>query len=153
MTSISRETGVNFVGPWILGQLAVTTENPIERQAALAEGEEILRKGAVSHNHLWFFRYAIDASLSSEDWDDAERYCAALENYTRSDPPIWTGSRCIRSLPTRTGYDQQPCRSGSRGGTPWHRSGTSDLAIPHQKRPLADSRFAAPVNSPKLQSD
>ncbi|MBT1517424.1 tetratricopeptide repeat protein [Bradyrhizobium sp. SRL28] len=87
--AISRETGVNFVGPWILGQLAVTTENPIERQAALTEGEEILRKGAVSHNHLWFFRYAIDASLNSEDWDGAERYSAALEDYTRPEPLPW----------------------------------------------------------------
>ena len=87
--AISRETGVNFVGPWILGQLAVTTKNPSERQAALTEGEEILRKGAVSHNHLWFFRYAIEASLSSEDWDGAERYSAALEDYTRSEPLPW----------------------------------------------------------------
>ncbi len=37
--AISRETGVGFAGPCILGQLAVTTENPIERQAALTEGE------------------------------------------------------------------------------------------------------------------
>jgi tetratricopeptide (TPR) repeat protein len=87
--AISRETGVNFVGPWILGQLAATTEDPIERQAALTEGEEILREGAVSHSHLWFFRYAIDASLDSEDWDGAERYSAALEDYTRPEPLPW----------------------------------------------------------------
>jgi tetratricopeptide (TPR) repeat protein len=86
---ISRETGVSFVGPWILGHLAVTTEDPMERQTALTEGEEILRKGAVSHNHLWFFRYAIDASLDSQDWDGAERYSAALENYTRPEPLPW----------------------------------------------------------------
>ncbi|UWU69475.1 hypothetical protein [Bradyrhizobium sp. NC92] len=87
--AISREVGVNFVGPWILGHLAVTTENPNERQAALTEGEEILRKGAVSHNHLWFFRYAMDAALDSEDWDGAERYSVALEDYTRSEPLPW----------------------------------------------------------------
>jgi hypothetical protein len=87
--AISRETGLSFMGPWILGHLAVTTEDPIERQAALTEGEEILRKGAVSHNHLWFFRYAIDASLDSQDWDGAERYSAALEDYTRSEPLPW----------------------------------------------------------------
>ncbi|XIA65023.1 adenylate/guanylate cyclase domain-containing protein [Bradyrhizobium sp. TZ2] len=86
---ISRETGVSFVGPWILGHLAVTTEDPVERQAALTEGEEILRKGAVAHNHLWFFRYAIDASLHSQDWDGAERYSAALEDYTRPEPLPW----------------------------------------------------------------
>lgn len=87
--AISREAGLNFAGPWILGHLAVMTEDPIERDAALTEGEEILRKGAVGHNHLWFFRYAIDASLDSEDWDGAERYCAALEDYTRPEPLPW----------------------------------------------------------------
>ncbi|ANW02388.1 adenylate/guanylate cyclase domain-containing protein [Bradyrhizobium icense] len=87
--AISRETGFSFVGPWILGHLAVTTEDPIERHATLTEGEEILRKGAVGHNHLWFFRYAIDASLDSRDWDGAERYSAALEYYTRPEPLPW----------------------------------------------------------------
>ncbi|MBI5260452.1 MAG: AAA family ATPase [Bradyrhizobium sp.] len=87
--AISRQTGSSFVGPWILGHLALTTENPIERVAALMEGEEILRKGAVSHNHLWFFRYAIDASLSSRDWDGAERFSAALEEYTQPERLPW----------------------------------------------------------------
>jgi class 3 adenylate cyclase/tetratricopeptide (TPR) repeat protein len=87
--TISRETGVGFVGPWILGHLAVTTEDPVERQTALTEGEEILRKGAVGHNHLWFFRYAIDASLHSQDWEGAERYSAALEDYARPEPLPW----------------------------------------------------------------
>ena len=87
--AISRETGLSFMGPWILGHLAVMTEDPIERQAALTEGEEILRKGAVGHNHLWFFRYAIDAALDSQDWDGAERYSAALEDYTRPEPLPW----------------------------------------------------------------
>lgn len=87
--AISRETGIGFVGPWILGHLAVTTKDPIERHAALTEGEEILRKGAVSHNHLWFFRYAISASLDSQDWDGAERYSTALEDYTRPEPLPW----------------------------------------------------------------
>jgi class 3 adenylate cyclase/tetratricopeptide (TPR) repeat protein len=87
--AISREAGLSFMGPWILGHLAVTTEDPIERQAALTEGEEILRKGAVGHNHLWFFRYAIDAALDSQDWDGAEHYSAALEDYTRPEPLPW----------------------------------------------------------------
>jgi class 3 adenylate cyclase/tetratricopeptide (TPR) repeat protein len=87
--AISRETGLSFMGPWILGELAATTEDPLERRAALAEGEEILRKGTVGHNHFWFFRYAVDASLSSQDWDGAERYSTALEDYTRPEPLPW----------------------------------------------------------------
>ena len=77
------------MGPWILGDLAAMTEDPIERRAALAEGEEILRKGAVGHNHIWFSRYAIDASLSSRDWDGVERYSTTLEEYARPEPLPW----------------------------------------------------------------
>ena len=97
---ISRETGLSFAGPWILAHLAVTTDDPSERREALAEGEAILRKGAVSHNHLWFFRYAIDAALSDHDWDAAERYAASLDDYTRPEPLPWASFfiRCGRAL-------------------------------------------------------
>jgi class 3 adenylate cyclase/tetratricopeptide (TPR) repeat protein len=87
--AISRETGISFVGPWLLGHLAVTTEDPAERRAALAEGEEVLGKGAVSHNHLWFYCYAMQAALAAGEYDAAEHYAAALEEYTRPEPFPW----------------------------------------------------------------
>jgi hypothetical protein len=34
-------------------------------------------------------QFAIDASLDPEDWDGAERYSAALEDYTRPEPLPW----------------------------------------------------------------
>jgi tetratricopeptide (TPR) repeat protein len=86
---LSRETGISFVGPWILGHLAVATEDQVARRDALTEGEEVLRRGSVGHNHLWFRRYAIDACLDSKEWDDAERHAAALEEYTRAEPLHW----------------------------------------------------------------
>jgi hypothetical protein len=87
--TISRETGISFVGPWLLGHLAVTTEDPAERRAALAKGEEVLGKGAVSHNHLWFYCYAMQAALAACEHDDAERHATALEDYTRPEPLPW----------------------------------------------------------------
>ena len=86
---ISRETGINFVGPLILGQMAATTDEPEESREALDEGEALLGKGAVGHNHLWFHRYAVEAALRACKWDDAERFCAALEDYTRPEPLPW----------------------------------------------------------------
>ena len=86
---ISRETGVNFVGPFILGYIAVTTDEPEESREVLKEGEALLGKGAVSHNHLWFYRYAMEAALRACDWDDAKRHCSALEDYTRPEPLPW----------------------------------------------------------------
>ena len=47
-------------------------------RAALAEGEALLVAGTVSHNHLFFNRYAIDAALRVGDYANAERYAASL---------------------------------------------------------------------------
>ena len=44
----------------------------------------------MGHNHLWFFRCAIEASLHSHDWDGAERYARALADYTRPEPLPWS---------------------------------------------------------------
>jgi tetratricopeptide (TPR) repeat protein len=87
---ISRDTGVGFAGPRVLGTLAMATRDPEERQQALQDGEDILRSGAVGHNHFLFYRDAIEASLSAGDRDGAKRYAAALEDYTRPEPLPWT---------------------------------------------------------------
>ncbi len=84
--AISRETGIRFVGPWLLGQLAATTTDPDECQRALDEGESLLRAGAVSHNHLWFYHFAIEAALRTRAWDSVERYAKLLEDFTRAEP-------------------------------------------------------------------
>ena len=40
------------VSSWLLGHFAVAAGNRRERRPTLAEGEAILARGAVSHNHL-----------------------------------------------------------------------------------------------------
>jgi tetratricopeptide (TPR) repeat protein len=86
---ISRNTGIGFTGPRALSGIALFTEDPDRRRSALEEGEAILRSGAVSHNHFWFNRDAIEACLNIGDWEGAERYAAALEDYTRPEPLPW----------------------------------------------------------------
>jgi class 3 adenylate cyclase/tetratricopeptide (TPR) repeat protein len=88
--AISRETGLGFHGPTVLGGLAEAAEDPNERRRALAEGEAILSQGAVSHNHLRFYPLAIETALDLSDWDEAERYANALEDYTRPEPLPWS---------------------------------------------------------------
>jgi hypothetical protein len=83
---ISRETGTAFLGAFALGALALATEDPVARQAALKEGEELLRAGAVSHNHLLFPRDAIEAYVEAGDWDGVERSAEGLAQYTQSEP-------------------------------------------------------------------
>ena len=94
--AISRETGIGFFGPAILGALALTTEDSRERQRALTEGEALLAAGCVSHNYLLFYPDAIEASLIAGDWDGVERYAAALEAYTSPQPLPWANLRIAR---------------------------------------------------------
>ena len=50
--AISRETGIRFEGPKIISALSRAEDDPVERAALLAEGKEILRRGALGHNHF-----------------------------------------------------------------------------------------------------
>jgi tetratricopeptide (TPR) repeat protein len=84
----SREITVRFSDPWVLGAMALVTEDPDTRQAALKEGEELLAEGAVSHSYFWFYRDAMDACLEAGAWNEVERYAAALETYTAAEPLV-----------------------------------------------------------------
>jgi hypothetical protein len=48
------------------------------RAQALGEGERVLGEGTVSHNVIYFNRYAIEACLVAKDWAGVERYAEAL---------------------------------------------------------------------------
>jgi tetratricopeptide (TPR) repeat protein len=88
--AICREAGTQFCGPKVTSALSRTVNDPAERAALLAEGKEMLGRGAVGHNHLWFYRDAIEALLSAGDGAGALEYVAALENYTRAEPLPWS---------------------------------------------------------------
>ncbi len=86
---ITRQTGMQFIGPWILGTIALASDEATTHQAALKEGLSLLEQGCVGHNYYQFYRAAIEVSLQTEDWDGAERYCDLLEEYTQAEPNPW----------------------------------------------------------------
>jgi class 3 adenylate cyclase/tetratricopeptide (TPR) repeat protein len=87
---ICRETGMHFIGPRALGAIAMITDDPRERQEALREAEQILAEGCVGHNYFWFYRDAMQVCLDGGEWDEVERYAAALEDYARPEPLPWS---------------------------------------------------------------
>lgn len=95
--AISREVGMEYMGALILGELAATTDDPVRRDAALAEAEEHLARGSVSHAYLWFYAGAIDVHLDSGDWASAERCADALADYTRAEPLPWSDFHVARA--------------------------------------------------------
>jgi len=87
--AMCRSVGMQFTGPAVIGALARATEDPGEQRRLLDEGEALLRLGAVAHNHLWFYRDAIEAMIARGAWDEALRYATALRDYTREEPLPW----------------------------------------------------------------
>ena len=88
--AVCREVGMQFSGPKALAALGRAVDNRTECDHLLVEGEELLRGGAVGHNHLWFYRDAIEAMLAAGDAAGALRYVAALEQYTLAEPLPWS---------------------------------------------------------------
>ena len=87
---ISRRTDIAFIGPRDLGAIAVISDDPQRRKEALAEGETVLAGGqCISHNHFWFYRFAIDSSLADQAWGAAERYADGLAAFTQAEPIPW----------------------------------------------------------------
>jgi hypothetical protein len=88
--AIGRETGMSYCGPMLLSVVARLTPSPIERTGALAEGEELLAAGCVSHSYFEFYSNAIEAGLQERDWASVLRYADKLEAYTSAEPLPYT---------------------------------------------------------------
>ena len=82
----SEETNPAFAGSFLYGLLGLIETERSAREAALAAGEALLAKGTVGHNHIWFRRYAIEAALQAEEWNEAEAHADALARRTAAEP-------------------------------------------------------------------
>lgn len=91
------EIGVGFGGPIALGAKALMAADDAGRRDAISRGEALLDSGSLSHNHLWFRRDAIDASLAAGEADEARRHAAALERYTAAEPLPWSDFHVARA--------------------------------------------------------
>ena len=106
--AICREVGMQFCGPRVHSALARAVDANDDCRRLLAQGEELLGRGAVGHNHLWFYRDAIEAMLGAGDAAGARRYADMLDEYTRAEPLPWSqlfaahGRALARALEART---------------------------------------------------
>ena len=95
--ALSEAVDPRFLGPRIEAARALFLTGDAQR-AALARGEDILRSGVISHNHLEFNRDAIDACARTARWDDAERYAATLRDFTAPHPFPWADFFVARGM-------------------------------------------------------
>ncbi|HEU0225661.1 MAG TPA: BTAD domain-containing putative transcriptional regulator [Steroidobacteraceae bacterium] len=89
-SALALEVAASYCGPWCLGIQALFTPNAERARELLAQGEALLARGCVSHNHLEFRRLAIEFSLRHGDFREARRHAAALTAYTRGEPLAWS---------------------------------------------------------------
>jgi tetratricopeptide (TPR) repeat protein len=87
---LGRETGMSYCGPMLLSMIARLTPSGPERASALAEGEQLLAAGCVSHSYFEFYGNAIEAGLQDRDWPSVRHYASSLEAYTSAEPLPWT---------------------------------------------------------------
>ncbi len=87
---VSRDTGVSFAGPVILGAMALATTDPDDRLEALRQGAAILGDGSASHNHSRFYRDAIEVCLRERLWDLADSYAGKMEHYFGANSSPWS---------------------------------------------------------------
>jgi class 3 adenylate cyclase/tetratricopeptide (TPR) repeat protein len=85
-----RETGIAFAGPVVLGAIALATRDPGRCSEALRQGKAILREGCASHNHLRFYRDAIEVSLLAQQWAAADDHASELEQYFKDESSPWS---------------------------------------------------------------
>ena len=94
---ICRETGERFIAPRVLGVGALAAQDDVGRMKCLNLGEEILSRGCNAHNHLWFYRDAIEASLMLRNWIEVERYAQTMTDYTQAEPLPWSEFHIARA--------------------------------------------------------
>jgi class 3 adenylate cyclase/tetratricopeptide (TPR) repeat protein len=87
---MSRDAIASFDGPRNLSVLALALDPGAEREAIMREAEAMLAAGAVGHNHLWYYRDAIEVKLEERDWTAAEHYAELLAEFTGAEPLAWS---------------------------------------------------------------
>lgn len=102
--SESRKSSHTFSGPCLLGFKGCLLPPGEDRKALWDEADAMLEAGCPGHNHLRFYRDAIDQSVLDGDWDNADFYCDKLETVTRDEPLSWSEFALARGrLLTRLG--------------------------------------------------
>ena len=82
----SRDSGMGFLGPWLLSSLSLISGDSGVRKSALQEAEKTLESGCVGHNYLAFYPDAIEVALAENDWQEVKNRIQALTQYMASEP-------------------------------------------------------------------
>ena len=135
------ETGRNYTfnSGRVFGTQAYITNEPAVRENALREGEKITEGETISHNHLWFNRYAMDAMIKTRELDRARYYADRLEKYTSGESLPWAAFFISRTRILADWYEnpnQEESRSKVEEFVQYTESLGLDYPVRHIKKEL-----------------
>lgn len=87
---VERQRLQHFIGPWVLGTLALLEERKAQRTRALEQGHALLEQGCVGHNYYRFYVSAAEACLIHGDVERARQFADHLERFTAQEPCAWS---------------------------------------------------------------
>jgi transcriptional regulator with XRE-family HTH domain/tetratricopeptide (TPR) repeat protein len=79
----------NFIGPWVMGTLALLTQDASVRKRALLKGASYFTRDCLAHNAYRFYLNAAEVSLLDGDLISAEFYAEQLAACGASEPCAW----------------------------------------------------------------
>jgi hypothetical protein len=88
--ALCRQHALSYMGAVALGIGAALTDDPAERDAWLVEGEALLQRPTLGHNHFFFRRNAIEATIAAGRTDEARHHANALSEYSAKEPMPFT---------------------------------------------------------------
>ena len=78
-----------FIGPWVLGTLALFSSDAAVRKKALLHGAAHLTRDCLAHNAFRFFVSAAEVALLEGDLVTAGFYADQLAGYAAAEPCAW----------------------------------------------------------------
>jgi class 3 adenylate cyclase len=85
---LAQRTSLTFAGPMVYGAWALVEPDPARQLELIRDGEALLQKTTLPHNHMLFNRLAIDWALEGGHWSEAERFAEALAAYFAAREPL-----------------------------------------------------------------
>lgn len=79
----------HFIGPWVLGTVALLERSATPRDQALEQGQALLEQGCVGHNYYRFYVSAMETRLVNGDADAARRLAGRFSAFLSAEPCPW----------------------------------------------------------------
>jgi tetratricopeptide (TPR) repeat protein len=86
---VQRQKLQHFIGPWVLGTVALLTPAAADCRRALQQGQELLDEGCVGHNYYRYYASAMEASLMHGELDQALAYADRFDAYLADERCPW----------------------------------------------------------------